>query len=62
MNLLDLRINQCMFIFSIERKIRGDGIDIKERDAIGVWETDTVSIHCDAGAHFLVIETPVNQK
>ena len=54
--------NKCLFIFSIEGKIRVDGTDINERDAIGLWETDTVSIHCDAGAHFLVIETPVNQK
>lgn len=54
--------NKCLFIFSIEGKIRVDGTDINERDAIGVWETNTVPIHCDAGAHFLVIETPVNQK
>jgi redox-sensitive bicupin YhaK (pirin superfamily) len=54
--------NKCLFIFSIEGKINVDGTDISERDAIGVWETGTVPIHCDAGAHFLVIETPVNQK
>jgi quercetin 2,3-dioxygenase len=55
-------VNKCLFIFTIEGKIRVDGTDINERDAIGVWETDTVPIHCDAGAHFLVIETPINQK
>lgn len=54
--------NKCLFIFSIEGKIRVDGTDIEKRDAIGVWETDTVPIHCDAGAYFLVIETPINQK
>jgi redox-sensitive bicupin YhaK (pirin superfamily) len=54
--------NKCLFIFCIEGKINIDGTDLNERDAIGVWETDTVSIHCDAGGHFLVIETPVNQK
>ncbi len=54
--------NKCLFIFSIEGKIRVDGTDIGERDAIGIWETNNVSIHCDAGAHFIVIETPVNQK
>ncbi len=56
------RANKCLFIFSIEGKIRVDGTDIEERDAIGVWETNNVSIHCDAGAHFLVIEVPINQK
>lgn len=55
-------VNKCLFIFCIEGKIRVDGTDLNERDAIGVWETDKVPIHCDAGAHFLVIETPVNQK
>jgi hypothetical protein len=54
--------NKCLFIFAIEGKINVDGTDINERDAIGVWETDTVPIHCDAGSHFLVIEMPVNQK
>jgi redox-sensitive bicupin YhaK (pirin superfamily) len=54
--------NKCLFLFSIEGKIRVDGTDINERDAIGIWETDRVPIHCGAGAHFLVIETPVNQK
>jgi redox-sensitive bicupin YhaK (pirin superfamily) len=54
--------NKCLYIFSIEGKIRVDGTDINERDAVGVWETGSVPIHCDAGAHFLVIETPINQK
>jgi hypothetical protein len=53
-----------MFVsFVIAGKIRVDGTDINERDAIGVWETDTLPIHCDAGAEFVVVvETPVNQK
>lgn len=55
-------LNKCLFIFLIEGKIRIDGTDLQPRDAIGVWETDAVPIHCDAGAHFLVIETPINQK
>jgi redox-sensitive bicupin YhaK (pirin superfamily) len=55
-------INKCVFIFVIEGKVRVDGTDIHQRDAIGVWETGTIPIHCDAGAHFLIIETPVNQK
>ena len=54
--------NKCVFIFCMEGKIRVDGTDINERDAIGVWETDAVPVHFDAGAHFLIIETPVNQK
>lgn len=56
------RTNKCLFIFSIEGKIGVEGTDVNERDAVGVWETDGVSIQCDAGAHFLIIETPINQK
>jgi len=55
-------VNKCLFIFLIEGKIRVDGTDLQERDAIGVWETGTVPVHCEAGAYFLIIETPVNQK
>lgn len=55
-------VNTCLFIFVIEGRVRVDGTDINERDAIGVWETDTVPIHVEAGAHFLIIETPINQK
>ena len=55
-------VNKCVFLFVIEGKIRVDGTDINKRDAIGVWETDTVPVHCEAGCHFLIIETPVNQK
>lgn len=55
-------VNKCLFIFVLEGRIRVDGTDINPRDAIGVWETDTVPIHCEAGSQFLVIETPINQK
>lgn len=55
-------VNKCLFIFVIEGKIRVDGNDLFGRDAIGIWETDTVTIDCDASTHFLIIETPINQK
>ncbi len=55
-------VNKCLFIFVIEGKIRADGTDLDTRDAIGIWETENVPLHCEAGAHILIIETPVNQK
>jgi len=55
-------VNKCLFIFVIEGKINAGGTDIEERNAIGIWETATVPVHCDAGAHFIIIETPINQK
>ena len=55
-------INKCVFIFVIEGRVRVDGTDLLERDAIGVWETGTIPIHVEANTQFIVIETPVNQK
>jgi quercetin 2,3-dioxygenase len=55
-------VNKCIFIFVMSGKIRVDGTDIEERNAIGIWETDTVPVHCEAGAHFVIIEAPINQK
>ncbi|HUC82821.1 MAG TPA: pirin family protein [Flavisolibacter sp.] len=54
--------NKCLFIFLIDGKIRVNGTYLHPRDAIGIWETDTVPIHVEAGSEFLIIETPVNQK
>ena len=54
--------NKCLFIFLIAGRIRVDGTDLHPRDAIGVWETDHVPIHCEEHSEFLIIETPINQK
>ncbi|HEX2605760.1 MAG TPA: pirin family protein [Flavisolibacter sp.] len=53
-------LNQCLFVFVMEGNVRVDGTTLETRDAIGVWETGEVPLHIEAGAHFLVIETPVN--
>ncbi|HZE86167.1 MAG TPA: pirin family protein [Puia sp.] len=54
--------NKCLFIFLASGSIRVNDKNLYEKDGIGVWETDTVSIHCEEGSEFLIIETPVNQK
>ncbi len=55
-------VNKCLFIFVMEGSIKIDDITIPKRDAIGLWETENISIYCEDEAHFLIIETPVNQK
>jgi quercetin 2,3-dioxygenase len=55
-------VNKCLFVFLAEGRIRINGNELKERDAIGIWDTDKISIHCEEEAQFLIIETPVNQK
>jgi redox-sensitive bicupin YhaK (pirin superfamily) len=54
--------NKCLFIFLMEGTIKVNDISLKKRDALGIWETDYISLACEETAEFLIIETPVNQK
>ncbi len=54
--------NKCLFVFAIKGDIKIAGMVIKERDAIGIWQTDTIDISCLQDSEFLIIETPINQK
>lgn len=54
--------NKCVFIFLIEGNIEAADINLDERDAVGIWDTDEINIQCKSDSHFLIIETPVNQK
>ncbi|MES1160343.1 MAG: pirin family protein, partial [Bacteroidota bacterium] len=54
--------NKCVFLFSIEGQIKINDNSLPERDALGIWDTAELAIHCETEAHFLLIETPVNQK
>lgn len=55
-------VNKCVFIFAIEGQIRVDDDVIRERNALGIWDISEFSVKCETEAHFLIIETPVNQK
>lgn len=54
--------NKCLFIFALKGAIQINNLPIQERDALGIWETDNILIHCDDDVEFLIIETPINQK
>ncbi len=54
--------NICLFIFVISGSIAVNDIKIPGRDALGVWDTDNISIRCEEESEFLVIETVINQK
>lgn len=54
--------NKCLFLFVIEGSVEVEGNTIDKRNAIGIWETNNIEIKCKDDAHFLIIETPVNQK
>jgi len=55
-------VNKCIFVFVMEGDITVSGNQIPQRDAIGIWDTDKIDIHCKQQSYFLIIETPVNQK
>src|SRR5438309_5152078 len=55
-------VNKCLFIFLIKGSLSINGTTLSPRDAIGIWNTNSVDIACDANTEFLIIETPVNQK
>lgn len=54
--------NKCLFIFLIEGSIRIGDMTIQPKDALGVWDTDNITIESLEESQFLVIETVVNQK
>ncbi|MCH5688292.1 hypothetical protein LWM68_30950 [Niabella sp. W65] len=54
--------NMCLFVFNISGNITVNGQQVSERDAIGVWDTDQISINCNEESEFLIIETVINQK
>nr|WP_262920189.1 hypothetical protein [Niabella hibiscisoli] len=54
--------NMCLFVFNISGSITVNGQQVPERDAIGIWDTDNVSIDSNEESEFLIIETVINQK
>ncbi len=54
--------NMCLFVFNISGNISVNGQQVPERDAIGIWDTDNISIESNEESEFLVIETVINQK
>ncbi|HWB24662.1 MAG TPA: pirin family protein [Chitinophagaceae bacterium] len=54
--------NKCLFIFTIEGSIAVNNVEVPKRDALGVWDTDNITITCTDESYFLIIETVINQK
>jgi len=54
--------NKCLFLFAIKGSINISEIILPHRNAVGIWETDTIEIDCIDDCEFLIIETPINQK
>jgi redox-sensitive bicupin YhaK (pirin superfamily) len=48
------------YIFLIEGGIKAEGQTLGKRDAIGIWETDKISINVTADSEILIIDVPMN--
>jgi redox-sensitive bicupin YhaK (pirin superfamily) len=55
-------VNKCLFIFTISGLITVSGHEVKERDALGLWDSSLVAITAKENSEFLIIETPIVQK
>ena len=52
--------NNGIYLFLLNGSIEVDGKKLETRDAIGVWETDKVTIKTNDNSEFLIIEVPMN--
>lgn len=54
--------NNGIYIFLLNGSIEVDGNQLETRDAIGIWETENVTIKTNDKSEFLVIEVQMNQN
>lgn len=54
--------NKCLFLYVLEGSLRIGDHHINRRDALGIWDTNSVDLEVTAGTEFILIETPINQK
>ncbi|MCC2547617.1 pirin family protein [Hymenobacter sp. BT175] len=53
-------LNKLVFVFVMEGGLTVNGEQVNRRDSIGLWDTDTVTVECNAESRFLLIEAPIN--
>lgn len=55
-------VNKCLFVFCISGSIRIGDQPLQAKDALGIWDTNNISVQTEGAAEFLIIETPIVQK
>ena len=53
-------LNKAVYIFVMEGLLSTANENIGRRDAIGFWDTDTITIQTEQASEFIVIEVPIN--
>lgn len=54
-------LNKCVYIFVLEGSLHINNEVIEKRDAMGIWETEHITIQNEQECEFIVIEVPINQ-
>ena len=54
--------NKCLFVHVTEGSLRIGETELSKGDALGIWDTDIISIQTITEAQFIIIETVINQK
>lgn len=54
-------LNKCVYIFVLEGSLHINNEVIEKRDAMGIWETELITIQNEQECEFIVIEVPINQ-
>lgn len=52
--------NKAVYLFVLEGELSIDGKQINKRNAIGIWDTDLLTLQVEKESHFLIVEVPVN--
>lgn len=52
------KVAQCVYVFLVSGKILVDNQVLSPRDAIGVSDVESINIHCETDAQFVIIEVP----
>ena len=54
--------NSGVYVFVINGEITLDGHTLRSRDAMGIWETETINVTAESDAELLLIEIPMQFK
>ena len=53
-------VNSGVYTFVIEGEVNANGTSLGKRDALGVWETETLTIKAENNSKVLVMEVPMS--
>lgn len=54
--------NNGLYVFVLKGKATVAGIELSERDGLGLWETEHVEFHVEEGTQLLLMEVPMELK